>query len=115
MNVANNTAILSPFSKIIILTLYGEKYAEAANVLIIHIWTCLFVFLGIASSTWYAAENLQKFILPNTIAGAVVNIFLNMYIFYIHIFFSFFLFLFFVNLSYISFFLFFNFSALLQE
>lgn len=74
------SVVLTPFSKTIILTLYGEQYAEAANVLTIHIWTCLFVFLGVASSAWYTAENLQKFVLLNTIAGAFANVVLNIYL-----------------------------------
>ena len=72
--------VVTLFSNSIILTLYGERYAESAIVLAIHIWTCPFVFLGIASSAWYTAENLQKFLLTNTLVGAVVNILLNAYL-----------------------------------
>lgn len=72
--------VLTPFNKTLILFLYGEAYLLSANVLLIHIWTCLFVFLGVASSTWYMAENLQKYALLNTVTGAIVNVILNIYL-----------------------------------
>jgi len=57
--------------------LYGEQYSNAASVLTIHIWASVFVFLGVASSKWFIAENLQKYTLYRTIAGGIINILLN--------------------------------------
>ena len=62
----------------LILVLYGEQYAAASIVLKIHVWACLFVFIGVAGSKWYIAENLQKLSFYRTMAGAVVNVVLNL-------------------------------------
>jgi len=43
----------------IVNLLYGAKYSEAGDVLMIHIWAGVFVFLGVASGKWFVAENLQ--------------------------------------------------------
>jgi O-antigen/teichoic acid export membrane protein len=60
--------------------LYGNQYQQAGNVLMIHIWSGVFVFLGVASGKWLLNENLQIFSTINTSIGAILNIFLN-YIF----------------------------------
>ena len=57
--------------------LYGEQYNQAGNVLMIHIWAGIFVFLGVASGKWFISENLQIFSIINTSIGAIVNIGLN--------------------------------------
>jgi len=62
----------------IINLLYGVQFSEAAGVLMIHIWSAVFVFLGVASSNWFIAENLQKYSFYRTLAGAVINIILNL-------------------------------------
>ena len=31
---------------------YGEAYAESAGVLVLHIWSCVFVFIGVALA-WF--------------------------------------------------------------
>lgn len=60
-----------------IALLFGDKYAAATDVLIVHIWASIFVFLGVASSTWLVAEDLAFFTLSRTIMGAIFNIVLN--------------------------------------
>jgi polysaccharide transporter, PST family len=60
-----------------IALLFGDKYAAATDVLIVHIWASIFVFLGVASSTWLVAEDLAFFTLSRTIMGAIFNITLN--------------------------------------
>jgi O-antigen/teichoic acid export membrane protein len=57
--------------------LYGNAYQEASSVLMIHIWTGVFVFLGVASGKWFVVENLQKYSFYRTLAGAIINICLN--------------------------------------
>jgi PST family polysaccharide transporter len=61
----------------IVTLLYGEPYVEAASVLIIHIWSAVFVFLGLASGIFFTVENQVKKILYRTIFGAVSNVLLN--------------------------------------
>ncbi|MEC4983558.1 MAG: polysaccharide biosynthesis C-terminal domain-containing protein, partial [Oscillatoria sp. PMC 1076.18] len=52
-------------------------YAEAGEILTIHIWAGVFVTLGVARSTWLTTENLMKFSAATTAVGAVINIILN--------------------------------------
>ncbi len=62
------------FSTSIITLLYGKNYAEAGPILTIHIWTGLFVSLGVARETWLTIEGLMKFTAATTAAGVFVNI-----------------------------------------
>lgn len=57
--------------------LYGERFSGAGAVLALHIWTGLFVFIGVASSRWYLVENLQKLAFTRTLTGALMNILAN--------------------------------------
>lgn len=57
--------------------LYGNRYHGAGMVLALHIWSALFVFLGVASHQWFVTENLQRYVLFRTLCGALVNIMLN--------------------------------------
>ncbi len=57
--------------------LFGGQYDQAGSVLMIHIWTGVFVFLGVASGKWLLIENLQVFSTINTTIGAIINVILN--------------------------------------
>ena len=57
--------------------LYGEQYKQAGDVLMIHVWTGIFVFLGQAFNRYLTAENLTRIALYRTALGAISNIFLN--------------------------------------
>ena len=57
--------------------LYGVQYNQSGTVLALYIWAGVFVFLGVASSKWFVSENLQEYSLYRTLAGAILNIFLN--------------------------------------
>jgi O-antigen/teichoic acid export membrane protein len=61
----------------VVSLLYGKQYAQASNVLMVHIWAGVFVFLGVANSKRLLSENLQIFSTINTTIGMVVNVFLN--------------------------------------
>lgn len=61
----------------VINLLYGEQYSQAGNVLMIHIWAGVFVFLGVASGKWFMAENLQMLSFWRTFNGMVINVILN--------------------------------------
>lgn len=58
--------------------LYGKEYMGAGQVLMIQTWAGLFVFLGVASSSWLTSENLQTIAFYRTFAGAIINIVLNL-------------------------------------
>lgn len=75
------TAIfISFFGNDIIHLLYGNKFEGAGQMLSIHIWSGIFVFLGSASSQYLLAEGYNGLALQRTIAGAVVNILLNLWL-----------------------------------
>lgn len=62
----------------IVEALFGHEYLEAGTILAIHIWTALFVFLGVASGKWFLAENRQILAFQRVFLGMVVNIALNL-------------------------------------
>lgn len=57
--------------------LYGAQYSQAGGVLTIHIWTGIFVFLGVAFSSFLTTENWTKKAFYRTLLGAIFNIALN--------------------------------------
>lgn len=67
-----------PTAHFIINFLYGSEYSASIQILYIHLWTCLFTFIGIAQSTWLTSEGLQKQNFIATALGAVLNILLNL-------------------------------------
>ncbi len=74
-------AILISFSaNIIINLLYGEQYAGAGDMLSIHIWSGIFVFLGSASSQYLLAEGFTMISFARTAVGAIVNVVLNLWL-----------------------------------
>lgn len=60
--------------------LFGEKYLASASILSVHIWTGIFVGLGVASSNWLIVENLQIFGFYRTLAGGICNIIMNFFL-----------------------------------
>jgi len=77
--VSFSTAVVfSFFSDKIILFIYGEKFIAASEILKIHIWAGIFVTMGVASSSWYLSEGLQKLAFYRTLIGAVLNVFANL-------------------------------------
>jgi O-antigen/teichoic acid export membrane protein len=62
----------------IVLLLFGPDYIGAGAVLAIHVWAALFVFLGVANSRWFIAENRQILSLQRTLLGALANVGLNL-------------------------------------
>ena len=72
--IAIPTTFLAPW---VMKLLYGEAYIGAADVLSIHIWAGVFVFLGVASGKWFLAENYIKKNFYRTLLGMIVNVVLN--------------------------------------
>ena len=71
-------SIITAFnSELIVKLLYGVQYNKTASVLMIHIWTAVFVSIGIAIQNWFIVENMQKYLFYRSIVGAIINIILN--------------------------------------
>ncbi|WP_319437890.1 flippase [Vibrio cholerae] len=58
----------------IINYLYGSAYQGAGEVLIVHVWSGIFVGLGVARGGWIISENLQLYSMFYLTLGMVVNI-----------------------------------------
>jgi PST family polysaccharide transporter len=67
-------------SHLIIRTLYSSAYSSAGPVLAVHVWASVFVFLGVAQAPWDISEDLLKMSLYRTIAGAIVNVVMNLFL-----------------------------------
>ena len=59
--------------------LFGKSYEAAGHILAVHIWTAVFVFLGVASGPWMVNEGFTKLSLYQTSIGAISNIALNLF------------------------------------
>jgi PST family polysaccharide transporter len=66
--------IMTYLSNILVETVYGIDFIAAGNILMVHIWSCIFVFFGIVLSIWTIVNGFQSIILISTISGAVLNI-----------------------------------------
>ena len=62
----------------IIHALYGARFAPAAPLLAVLIWSEIAIFFGGTLSNALFAEGLQKFVLMTTVVGAVINVALNL-------------------------------------
>lgn len=71
---------ISLFSQQIVITLFGSEYKLASTILSIHIWASLFVFLGVAVSSWYIAEGFTKIAFQRTSFALSINILLNLFL-----------------------------------
>jgi polysaccharide transporter, PST family len=65
-------------SSFVVTTLFGNEYIEAGGILAVHIWAAVFVFMGVATSPWFNAEELNHLSFHRTFLGAVINVGLNL-------------------------------------
>ncbi len=73
--VAIPVAIGAPF---IIHLIFGTDYTFSVSVLQVHIFSCVFIFLGSISNRWLVLEKKQQFWMYYSGLGAVSNILLNL-------------------------------------
>ncbi len=66
------------FASQIVESLFGQEYLAAGTILSIHIWTALFVFLGVAGGNWFLAENRQLLAFQGVFSGMLINVALNL-------------------------------------
>ncbi|MET3112887.1 O-antigen/teichoic acid export membrane protein [Pedobacter sp. CG_S7] len=72
--------VISFFGNEIIHLIYDNRFEGAGTMLSIHIWSGIFVFLGVASSQYLLAEGYTKISFQRTAFGAVINILLNLWL-----------------------------------
>lgn len=72
--IALLVTIVSP---LLIHVLYGAKYQGAEKVLLVHIWSLIPIYLGVAAGQYMVIENLQRYNLYKTVIGLLLNIALN--------------------------------------
>jgi O-antigen/teichoic acid export membrane protein len=73
-------AVLVPISPWLFHLVYGQGFAGAHSVFQIHMWACLFVFLGIARSSYLVNEGFTSFSFFSTAMGALLNVVLNLFL-----------------------------------
>lgn len=66
------------FAEPVIQLLYGSAYLQSASILTVHIWSGLFVSLGLASGSWIMAEKRVRLNLYRNLSGLAVNVILNL-------------------------------------
>lgn len=64
----------------VIKLFFGVEYVASAPVLAVHIWAISFVSLGVASSQYLLNEGLKWLIFCRTVAGAISNVGLNLWL-----------------------------------
>lgn len=69
--------VINMLSSLIVGLLFGPEFIESSSVLSVHIWTLIFVSLGVAQVPWFYANGYTKNSAINSFAGGVVNVFLN--------------------------------------
>ena len=67
-------------SKFIVELLYGPSFVNTALILSIHIWSGIFVFIGVAIASWITIKQHSKINFYKTSIGAIANIGLNLFL-----------------------------------
>ena len=62
----------------LIVLIFGREFAAAAPMLAVHIWTLFLISIGLMRNNWLVAENLGYAYMAAAIAGAVVNVALDL-------------------------------------
>ena len=65
------------FSNYFVTILYGKFYTDAISILKIHVFTNLFICLGVVQNIWLTIENKGYILLIKSVIGFLISIFLN--------------------------------------
>jgi O-antigen/teichoic acid export membrane protein len=60
--------------------LFPSEFADSAGILQVHIWSLLFVALGVSRSRYLVAENLIRFSMWAALAGGALNVLFNWFL-----------------------------------
>lgn len=72
--------ILTFLSKNIINILYGQEYFQSSSILIVHVWSGIFVSLGLVQGKYWIANGLQNKQFFVTLGCCIINIILNYFL-----------------------------------
>lgn len=61
-------------SGFIVRILFGEAYTDSAGIIVLYIWSSVFVFLGVANGKWIISENMQVFRMTMLCIAGAINI-----------------------------------------
>lgn len=67
----------SLFSNYIIEIIYGKEFLAASSVLVIHIFSSIFVYLGVSSGRWLISEGKTYLSFQRNLLALLVNVLLN--------------------------------------
>lgn len=78
LKIALSLAIPVTFlSDWLVTFIFGYEYIKAGSVLAIHIWTSIFVFLGVVNANFLIAEKLHRISFYMTVVCGITNVILN--------------------------------------
>lgn len=72
--------IVSIAADLLIHIVFGKEYKDAAAVLVIHIWTIVFISLGLINDKWIISEGKTYISLILTFAGLTFNVISNYFL-----------------------------------
>jgi PST family polysaccharide transporter len=58
--------------------LFGARFAASGPILAVHVWSSIFVFLGVAQLPWMVTERRLKISMCQTALGAAANVLINL-------------------------------------
>lgn len=70
--------LVTLFAKPIVALMFGLAYEKSAAILVVHVWTALFIFMRTLFSRWILIENTLVFSLITQSSGAFMNVLLNL-------------------------------------
>lgn len=63
--------------EVVVETFFGNEYIESGPIVVLYIWSIVFVFLSNASWGFYLNEGLEKLASFRLVLGAIINVILN--------------------------------------
>jgi len=72
-------AVLTPIAGPLVDLFSGKAFHSSAALLIVLVWSEVPIFFGVVMSNALVAKNLQRYLPASTIAGAVMNVALNLF------------------------------------
>lgn len=65
-------------AEMLVVALYGPAFAAASGALGVHVFSCVFVTIGVASGSFFVNHGMFRIAMLQTLAGGLLNIALNL-------------------------------------